>query len=176
MDVTGVPFADSGHHSAIPDTVAVPWDLHAEQDRLGTVPITILPTPTIRTRLPLGKGSGTSTCPPDLLVCTPALPPGGLGPSRAITTASPQGPLHTTTTPPAGHCKTAGAIFIGPRTMSRMTATRAAFPQCTSYIVQPLYSRFRGKRRLPRPYTRVRRPLLVTIKGGGGPPLSLSGL
>ena len=31
--------------------------------------------------------------------------------------------------------------------------------------------RFRGERRLPRPYTRVRRPLLVTIKGGGGLPL-----
>ena len=31
--------------------------------------------------------SGTSTCPPGLLVCTPALRPGGPGPSRAITTA-----------------------------------------------------------------------------------------
>jgi len=60
--------------------------------------------------------------------------------------------------------------------MSRTTATRAAFPQCTSYSVRPLYPRFRGKRRLPRPYTRVRRPLLVTIKGGGGLPSSLSGL
>src|SRR6185312_2232013 len=71
-------------------------------------------TPTTRTRLPLGEGSGdvtcpsgrgahhtrsesrtspssqrsgTSTCPPGLLVCTPALRPGGPGPSRAITTA-----------------------------------------------------------------------------------------
>src|SRR6185312_2497445 len=71
-------------------------------------------TPTTRTRLPLGKGSGdvtcpsgrsahhtrsesrtspssqrsgTSTCPLDLLVCTPALRPGGPGPSRAITAA-----------------------------------------------------------------------------------------
>ena len=87
MDVTGVPSADSGHHSAIPDAVAVPWDLRAEQDGLGTAPITVLPTPTIRIRLPLGEGSGTSTCPPDLLVCTPALPPGGPGPSHAITTA-----------------------------------------------------------------------------------------
>ena len=31
--------------------------------------------------------SGTSTCPPGLLVCTLALRPGGPGPSRAITTA-----------------------------------------------------------------------------------------
>ena len=87
MDVTGVPSADSGHQSAIPDAVAVPWDLRAEQDGLGTAPITVLPTPNIRIRLPLGEGSGTSTCPPDLLVCTPALPPGGPGPSHAITTA-----------------------------------------------------------------------------------------
>ena len=35
---------------------------------------------------PLAK-SGISTCPPDLLVCTPTLRPGGPGPSRAITTA-----------------------------------------------------------------------------------------
>ena len=60
---------------------------------------TVLPTPTIRTRLPLGKGSGDVMCPsgrgtqykmdraPDLLVCTPALRPGGPGPSHAITTA-----------------------------------------------------------------------------------------
>jgi len=27
VDVTGVPSADSGHHSAIPDAVAAPWDL-----------------------------------------------------------------------------------------------------------------------------------------------------
>ena len=47
----------------------------------------MLPTPTDQTRLPVGKGRGTSTCPPDLLVCTPALRSGGPGPSRAITAA-----------------------------------------------------------------------------------------
>ena len=36
---------------------------------------------------PSSQRSGTSTCPPGLLVCTPALRPGGPGPSRAITTA-----------------------------------------------------------------------------------------
>ena len=36
---------------------------------------------------PSSQRSGTSTCPPDLLVCTSALRPGGPGPSRAITTA-----------------------------------------------------------------------------------------
>ena len=35
---------------------------------------------------PSSQRSGTSTCPPGLLVCTPALRPGGPGPSRAITT------------------------------------------------------------------------------------------
>ena len=36
---------------------------------------------------PSSQRSGTSTCPPGLLVCTPALRPGGSRPSRAITTA-----------------------------------------------------------------------------------------
>src|SRR6185312_4468884 len=47
--------ADSGHHSAIPGC-------DAGQDRLGTAPVTALPTPTIRISLPLGKGSGDVTC------------------------------------------------------------------------------------------------------------------
>ena len=38
-----------------------------------------------------------------------------------------------------------GAIFTGPRTISRMTATPAAFPQCTSYNIRPLYPAIRGK-------------------------------
>ena len=74
-----------------------------------------------------------------------------------------------------GYCRTAAAMSAGPRTKSKATATRAAFPQCTSYSVRPLYPRFGGKQRLPRLYTRVRRPLLVTIKGGGGLPLSSLG-
>ena len=84
MDVTGVPSADSGHRSAISDAVAALWAFNAGQ--VGAAPVTTLPTPTIRIRLPLGEGSGTSTCPPDLLVCTPALRPEGPGPTRAITT------------------------------------------------------------------------------------------
>ena len=69
---------------------------------------------------------------------------------------SPQGPLnaaapriedHTsaTTTPPAGAGRTTGAIFAGPRTISRTTVTHAAFPQCTSYSIQPLYPAIQGK-------------------------------
>ena len=38
VDVTGVPSADSGHLSAIPDAVAAPRDLRRGQGRLGTAP------------------------------------------------------------------------------------------------------------------------------------------
>ena len=56
----------------------------ATRDKTGSV---LLP-PTFQARLPLGKGgSGDVMCPPDLLVCTPALRPGGPGPTRTITTA-----------------------------------------------------------------------------------------
>ena len=44
-----------------------------------------------------------------------------------------------------GHCRTIGAIFAGPRTISRITGTRAVFPQCTSYSVRPLYPRDSGE-------------------------------
>ena len=44
-----------------------------------------------------------------------------------------------------GHCRTTGAILAEPRTRSRTTATRAAFPQCTSYSIQPLYPAIQGK-------------------------------
>ena len=33
-----------------------------------------------------------------------------------------------------GHCRTTGAIFAVPRTTSRTTATRAAFPQCSTTV------------------------------------------
>src|SRR6185503_20182864 len=120
VDVTGVPSTDSGHHSAIPDAVAAPWDL-----RRGTRQARYC------SRRPSGPashregGSGDVTCPPDLLVCTPALRPGVRGRPAPLL--------------PPGHCRTAGTISAGPRTKSRTTATRAAFPQHTSYSVQPLY-------------------------------------
>ena len=63
MDVTGDPSAGSGHRSAIPVAVATLWDIRRGTRQLGTAPVTVLPTPTIRTRLPLGKGSGDVTCP-----------------------------------------------------------------------------------------------------------------
>ena len=68
----------------------------------------------------------------------------------------PQGPLNATapyiedhapatTTPTAGAGTATGAIFTGPRTISRTTATPAAFPQCTSYSIRPLYPAIQGK-------------------------------
>ena len=68
----------------------------------------------------------------------------------------PQGPLNATapyiedhapatTTPPAGAGTATGTIFTGPRTISRTTATPAAFPQCTSYSIRPLYPAIQGK-------------------------------
>ena len=94
----------------------------------------------------------------DLLVCTPALRPGGPGPSLAITTARTlqDGRRH----------------LHGTRTKSRMTATCAAFPQYTSYSVRSLYPRFGGKRRLPRALHSCTPPLLTTIKGGDGLPFA----
>jgi len=44
-----------------------------------------------------------------------------------------------------GHCRTTGAILAEPRTRSRTTATCAAFPQCTSYSIQPLCPAIQGK-------------------------------
>ena len=55
--------------------------------------------------------------------------------------------------------------------ISRMTATHAAFPQCTSYSVRPLYPRDSGKQRLSCSHS-CTPPLLMTIKGGGGFPLA----
>ena len=48
-------------------------------------------------------------------------------------------------TPPAEAGRTTAAISTGPRTISRITATRAAFLQCTSYSVRPLYPRDSGE-------------------------------
>ena len=56
MDVTGVPSADPGHRSATPVAVATLWGIQRGTRQVGAAPVTVLPTPTIRTHLPLGKG------------------------------------------------------------------------------------------------------------------------
>ena len=109
VDVNGVPSADSGRHSTIPDAVAAPWDMQrgtrqARHCSRYYSADTDQPDPPLAGEgvrrhhasfreghsahtdgvqdLPLEE-SRTSTCPPDLLVCTPALRPGGPGPPRA---------------------------------------------------------------------------------------------
>ena len=111
---------------------------------------------------PTGEGSGTSTCPPDLLVCTPALRPGGPGPTRAITIARTlqdgRRNLH--------------------RTKNEIQDDSNARRLPTLYFLQyptTVPPRFKGKRRLPCPHS-CTPPLLITIKGGGGLPLAGAGL
>ena len=66
-----------------------------------------------------------------------------------------------------------GAISAGPRTISRTTATPDAMPRSVlPTVFDHCNPRFGGKRRLPRPHS-CAPPLLVTIKGEGGLPLSL---
>ena len=76
-----------------------------------------------------------------------------------------------TATPTAGTDSATGAIFTGRRMISRTTAMHAAFPQCTSYSVRPLYPTIQGRTETFMPHS-CTPPLLVTIKGGGGLPLS----
>ena len=112
VDVIGVPSADSGHHSAIPDAVAVLWAFNTGQDKLAPPPLLFCrhqPSgltsrrgrgPAMSRVLPRGalsmhgRDPGPPPCGvrdfhalPDLLVCTLTLRPGGPGPSHAITTA-----------------------------------------------------------------------------------------
>src|SRR6185312_10872400 len=112
VDVTGAPFADPGHRSATPVAVAVLWAFNAAQGKLAPPPLLFCrhpPSgpisrrgrgPTMSRVLPRGALSthGRDLGPPprgvrdfhalpDLLMCTPALRPGGPGPSHAITTA-----------------------------------------------------------------------------------------
>src|SRR6185437_14067997 len=87
------------------------WGIQRRTRQVGAAPVTVLPTPTIQTISRWGRGPtmsrvlprgalsthgrdpGPPSCGvrdfhalPDLLVCTPALRPGGPGPSHAITT------------------------------------------------------------------------------------------
>ena len=108
--------------------------------------------------LPPFQRSGTSTCPPDLLVCTPALRPGGPGPSRATTTAE-------TLQHDRRNLR---------RTKDEIQDDSDARRLPTVYFLQyptTVPPQFRGKRRLPCPRS-CAPPLLVTIKGGGELPLA----
>ena len=134
--------------------------------------------------LPLGKGSGDVTCPTERstlharagsrtsLLWGPGLPRAP-GPSKCARPHSDQG-VRDRPTPllSPGHCRTATAISAGPRTKCRATATRAAFPQCTSYSVRPLYPAIQGRTTTSAPLHSCTPPLLTTIKGEGGLPFA----
>ena len=140
--------------------------------QVGAAPVTVLPTsiagpisrwgrgPTMSRVLPRGALSTHGRDPgppprgvrdfhalPDLLMCTPALRPGGPGPSHAITTAGTlqdgRRHLHGTKDENPGRQRHA------PPSHSTLSTV---FDHCTP--------RFKGERRLPRPYTHVHRPSL----------------
>ena len=140
--------------------------------QVGTAPVTVLPTsiarpisrwgrgPTMSRVLPRGALSTHGRDPgppprgvrdfhalPDLLMCTPALRPGGPGPSHAITTTGTlqdgRRHLHGTKDENPGRQRHA------PPSHSTLSTV---FDHCTP--------RFKGERRLPRPYTHLHRPSL----------------
>ena len=201
--MTGVPSADSGDYSAIPDAVAAPWDLRRGTrqawyySRRPSGPASLWgrgpATSRVRPRGALSS-HGQNPGPPPFrspglphvprtFWCAhphsdqgvrgrraPPLPRAHAGPSFVGPTECYRAKYHAPamTTPPAG----AGRTTAATRTISRMTATRAAFPQCTSYSVRPLYPRNLGENDDFRAPTHVHRPSLQTIKGGGGLPLA----
>ena len=61
--MTGAPFTDPGHRSATPVAVATLWGIQRGTRQVGAAPVTVLPTSTVRTHLPPGKGSDDVTCP-----------------------------------------------------------------------------------------------------------------
>ena len=153
------PFKESG-------TSASPPDLPLQ----GVRDLRVSPgPPSVHARTPT-RGSGAAARPATTTATT--------GACRTLVRRAHRTPprrilkiIHqATTTPPAGAGRTIGAIFAAPRMISRTTATRAAFPQCTSYSIRPLCPAIRGKTTTSMPHSCVP-PLLVTIKGGGRLPL-----
>ena len=141
------------------------------QDKLVPPPLLFCRLPPSRP-FPAGNGSGDVTCPSERSTLharagprTSFLwgpgPPRALGPSKYARPHSDQG-VRDRPTPllSPGHCRTAAAISAGPRTKSRATATCAAFPQCTSYSIRPLYPAIQGRTMTSIPPTHVHRPSL----------------
>ena len=111
-----------------------------------------------------GRDPGPPSCgvrdfhaPPDLLVRTLALRPGGPGQSLAITTAR---------TLQDDRRNVRGTTDEIQSDSDARRLPTVYFLQCSTTVPA-----IRGKTMTSAPYTRVRRPLLVTIKGGGGLPL-----
>ena len=170
--VPSSPSTDPGHRSATPVAVAVLWAFNAAQGKLAPPPLLFCRHPppgpisrwgrgpTMSRVLPRGALSMHGRDPgppprgvrdfhalPDLLMCTPALRPGGPGPSHAIATTGTlqdgRRHLHGTKDENPGRQRHA------PPSHSTLSTV---FDHCTP--------RFKGERRLPRPYTHVHRPSL----------------
>ena len=100
---------------------------------------------------------------PDLLMCTPALRPGGPGPPLAITTAG-------TLQDGRRHLRGTKGEIQDDSDVRRLPTVY--FPQCTSYSVRPLYPAIQGRTTTSTPLHSCTPPLLTTIKGEGGLPLA----
>ena len=183
MDVTGVPSTDPGHRSATPVAVAALWAFNAAQDKLAPPPLLfcrrrpsgltsrwgrgpmisrVLPRRALSTYgwdpRPPPRGVRDFHTLPDLLVCTPALRPGGPGPSLAITTAG-------TLQDGRRHLHGTKDEIQGDSDVRRLPTVH--FLQCSATV--PV---IRGKTTTSAPLHSCTPPLLTTIKGGGGLPFA----
>jgi len=150
--VTGVPFANSGHCSAIPGPVATLWEPATPcADVPGTAPATVLPTP------------GTFLCCRTLnrYGRNPRLQ----DPRDAYTSGMEDGTLYRRHHDAHWSHKDAGAISARLRTTPRTTVTPGALlssaTQCIFYSTHPLHTPDLGRRRrLLTPSVHVLRPSL----------------
>jgi len=76
VDVTGAPFTDPGHRSATPVAVATLWGIQRGTRQVGATPVTVLPTPTIRTISRWGRGPTMSRVLPRGALSTHGRSPG----------------------------------------------------------------------------------------------------
>ena len=182
MDVTGAPSADPGHRSATPVAVATLWGIQRGTRQVGAAPVTVLPTPTIRTHLPLGKGSDDVTCPsergPQHARARPQTSPlwgPGLPRAPGPSSVHARTPTRGSGTVPRHYYRrdTAGRPAPSPRDQGQNPGRQRHAPPSHSTlptVFDDCTPRFKGKRRLPYPHS-CAPPFLVTIKGGGGLPL-----
>src|SRR6185312_11437132 len=155
--------------------VATLWGIQRGTRQVGAAPVTILPTPTIRTHLPLGKGSDDVTCPSERGAqharerprTSPLWGPGlprAPGPSsvhaRTPTRGSGAVPRHYY------RRDTAGRPAPSPRDQGRNPGRQRRTPPSHSAlptVPDHCTPRFRGKRRLLCPHS-CTPPLLVNYK------------
>ena len=183
VDVTGVPSTDPGHRSATPVAVATLWSIQCGTRQVGAAPVTVLPTPTIQTISRWGRGPtmsrvlprgalsthgrdpGPPPCGvrdfhvlPDLLVCTPALRPGGPGLSHTIT-------ITRILQDGRRHLHWTKDEIQDDSDVRRLPTVH--FLQCSTTVPA-----IQGKTTTSAPLHSYTSPLLTTIKGEGGLPFT----